>query len=206
MDILFNALLNKDSDKSISNQYIFLYNKFNSKKITTFNNDTSTTSLEDLIKKINGNNLLDFFTADIINNTDATLNKFRCQILRVLFSDLLKVDNTFNLETQQIVDTTTYFFSSNSYNNYINNTDNLINPNNSSYDKNLRTFLLIIKNIFVEDKRDFDKHIQKLKNNFKSLIYGNTSNIINTDSSYNEITFYNDFLLNDSINSANSYG
>jgi hypothetical protein len=200
MDILFNALLNKDSDKSISNQYIFLYNKFNSKKITTFNNDTSTTSLEDLIKKINGNNLLDFFTADIINNTDATLNKFRCQILRVLFSDLLKVDNTFNLETQQIVDTTTYFFSSNSYNNYINNTDNLINPNNSSYDKNLRTFLLIIKNIFVEDKRDFDKHIQKLKNNFKSLIYGNTSNIINTDSSYNEITFYNDFLLNDISN------
>jgi hypothetical protein len=205
MDILFNALLNKDMDKSISNQYIFLYNKFNSKKITTFISDIKTTSLEDLIKKIDGNNPSLFFTqysTDIIKDNDDTLNKFRCQILRVLFSDLLKVDKTINLSNNQLVDTKDYFFSSSHqpYISYINNNSNLINPKNDVYDKNLRTFLLIIKNIFVEDKRDFDKHIQKLKNNFKSLIYGNTSNIINTDSSYNQITFYNIFLLNDISN------
>ena len=207
MDILFNALLNKDSNKTISNHYINLYNKISSKKITTFNNNTDTISLEDLIKKIDGNNLAGFFTpTDIIKGTDPTLNKVRCQILRVLFSDLLKVDNTFNLASADIlVETKTYFLSPDSYNNYI-ITDNLINPpaNISSYDKNLRTFLLIIKNIFVEDKREFDKHIQKLKNNLKSLIYGDITNI-KDDNTYNSttytnITFYNHFLLNDFSN------
>ena len=201
MDILFNALLNKDSNKTISNHYINLYNKISSKKITTFNNNTDTISLEDLIKKIDGNNLAGFFTpTDIIKGTDPTLNKVRCQILRVLFSDLLKVDNTFNLASADIlVETKTYFLSPDSYNNYI-ITDNLINPpaNISSYDKNLRTFLLIIKNIFVEDKREFDKHIQKLKNNLKSVIYGDISNIINNGANFGtDILFYDNFLLND---------
>jgi hypothetical protein len=207
MDILFNALLNKDMDKSISNQYIFLYNKFNSKKITTFNSNIDTTSLEDLIKKIDGTNPSTFFTqysTDIIKDTTETLNKFRCQILRVLFSDLLKVDKTFNLPVvDKLVDTTNYFFSASGvppYKSYINFDNNLINPNNVVYDKNLRTFFLIIKNIFVEDKRDFDKYIQKLKNNFKSLIYGDTSNIINTGTNYDSIKFYNNFLLNDISN------
>ena len=205
MDILFNALLNKDSNKTISNHYINLYNKISSKKITTFNNNTDTISLEDLIKKIDGNNLAGFFTDDI-KGTDPTLNKVRCQILRVLFSDLLKVDNTFNLSPSvgdKIVDTrTTYFFSYDSYKNYIFNTDTIINPASiSSYDNNLRTFLLIIKNIFVEDKREFDKHIQKIKNNFKSLIYGDISKIINDGTNFNDaVKFYNNFLLNDVSN------
>ena len=203
MDILFNALLNKDSNKTISNHYINLYNKISSKKITTFNNNTDTISLEDLIKKINGNNLAGFFesySTDIIKDTNEHLNKVRCQILRVLFSDLLK-DNTIilsDLETNILVDTTT-FFSTDSYNNYI-ITDNLINPTISSYNKDLRTFLLIIKNIFVEDKREFDKHIQKIKNNFKSLIYGDISKIINNVSGYDAPKFYNNFLINDVSN------
>lgn len=204
MDILFNALLNKDSNKTISNHYINLYNKISSKKITTFNNNTDTISLEDLIKKIDGNNLAGFFTpylTDIIKGTDPTLNKVRCQILRVLFSDLLKVDNTFNLASADIlVETKTYFFNSDSYKNYI-ITDNLINPTISSYNNDLRTFLLIIKNIFVEDKREFDKHIQKIKNNFKSLIYGDISKIINDGTNFNDAPkFYNNFLINDVSN------
>lgn len=199
MDILFNALLNKDSDKTISNHYINLYNKINSKKITTFNNDTATTSIEDLIKKIDG--IHDINNIDILQGSNDNLNKFRCQILRILFSDLLKVDITFKLDDNETLIDTSKYFSSSNYNNYIINNDKIINDTDIN-PKNIRTFLLIIKNIFVEDKRYFDKHIQKLKNNFKSLIYGDTSKIINTNGADydNAIKIYNNFLLNDVSN------
>lgn len=240
MDLLFNALLNKDSDKTISNDYINLYNKISSKKISNFNsNPEQQLSLEKIIKSITGSNSA---ITDILNNSlDGVLNKLRCQILRILFSDLLKVDITFKLDTNDenilINARTNYFYATNSniYNNYIINTTNLIanipnagevgtlinslktaksattldqssiNSAKTNLDnkiKDLRTFFLIIKNIFVEDKREFDKHIQKLKNNLKTLIYGDTTKIIDaSDTSYNtNLSFYNNFLLNDVSN------
>ena len=210
MDLLFNALLNKDTNKTISNNYIHLYNKVSSKKISTFNS-LEEKSLEDIIKNIDGNNIEAYFTSintDISNESDDKLNKVRCQILRILFSDLLKVDSTFKLIdlTNVLVNTTDYFFSSSSvpYKDYIFTSSNLINGStaaNSSYEKEFRTFLLIIKNIFVEDKREFDKHIQKLKNNLKSLIYGDETKIINSVTNFDtDIKFYDNFLLNDVSN------
>jgi hypothetical protein len=194
MDLLFNALLNKDTNKTISNNYIHLYNKVSSKKISTFNS-LENKSLEEIIKKIDG--IATITSTEISNESDDKLNKFRCQILRILFSDLLKVDSPFIISTNNLVDTKDYFYLSaaNTYNNYI--TTTLITLSTGVYDNNFRTFLLIIKNIFVEDKREFDKHIQKLKNNFKFLIYGEISKIINSSSTYTDILFYNTFLLDD---------
>lgn len=201
MDLLFNALLNKDTNKTISNNYIHLYNKVSSKKISSFNSSPENQSLEDIIKMIDGNNTS--FDSVILKESNNELNKVRCQILRILFSDLLKVDSTFKLISTSLVNTTDYFFINGSvpYNTYILHTKNLITLTSDTYNSNLRTFLLIIKNIFVEDKREFDKHIQKLKNNLKSVIYGDISNIINNVTDFGtDILFYDNFLLNDVLN------
>jgi hypothetical protein len=203
LDLLFNALLNKDTDKGLSNHYINLYNKISSKKITTFNNDNTITKLEDVIKDIYETKTST--DPDIKHSTDTNLNKFRCQILRILFSDLLKDDNNLS-QNEVIVNTIGYFKQDNVdtlYNNYIEINIKLIDYSVSSPSPSLlqllRTFFLIIKNIFVEDKRDFDKHIQKIKNNLKSVIYGDISKIIlNTENT--NVNFYNNFLLNDVSN------
>lgn len=196
LDLLFNVLLNKDNDKGISNHYINLYNKISSKKITTFNNDTTTTKLEDIIKEIDGKQNIS--NTDILSSSDSNLNIFRCQILRILFSDIFKDDNNLRLQTdedEQLLVSIKDIFST--HNNYY--TANIQLITNSSSAINLRTFFLIIKNIFVEDKRDFDKHIQKIKNNLKSVIYGDISKItLNTETT--NTLFYNIYLLNDISN------
>lgn len=203
LDLLFNALLNKDTDKGLSNHYINLYNKISSKKITTFNNNTNTISLEKLIKTIEGKeNISDI---EILNERDEKLNKFRSQILRILFSDLLKVDSKFIITDENLLVNTINFFNTSTptYNNFI-NIDNILltyttTISGNDLNKVLRTFILIIKNIFVEDKREIDKHIQKIKNNLKSVIYGDISKIIlNTETT--NVNFYNNFLLNDVSN------
>lgn len=202
MDVLFNALLNKDSDKTISNQYLYLYNKISSKKLSAFSsNSQSFTSLNNLIKTING--ITDITDVDIKNSTNDILNKFRGQILRVLFSDLLKIDNSFDsiFVDGKIILYKENFFNEAIINNYILNSISLITEpitiSNANADIiKLRTFFMIIKNIFVEDKRDFDKHIQKIKNNFKYIIYGDITNIINITRESDNV-FYKSFLKND---------
>jgi hypothetical protein len=201
MDVLFNALLNKDSDKTISNQYLYLYNKISSKKISAFSSiEQSNKSLNDLIKTIDGNNV--FTDIDIKNSTNDNLNKFRCQILRVLFSDLLKINTSFDLTNiEKIFKYKDIYFNSDKYKEYIPKENFLISESGDVPDQiNLRTFLIIIKNIFVEDKRSFDKHIQKIKNNLKYIIYGDISNIICIPLGDTDLNFYNLFLINDVIN------
>jgi len=185
MDVLFNILLNKDTDKGISNNYIYLYNKISSKKLSVFNSNTTPTSLDENIKKIEKG--ISITSPDINKPTDEGLINFRKQILRVLYSDLLKINSLF--ETNIIHD------YKGDIGNSIYNTS-LIAYNKGGYDKELRTFFLIIKKIFVEDKRDFDKHIQKIKNNFKNIIYGDINNITLTVPN-SDTQFYNTYLIKD---------
>jgi hypothetical protein len=197
MDVLFNILLNKDTNKTLSNHYISLYNKISSKKLTQFNSQNTPFNLEEEIKKAIKNPITTFPLT--INNTD-DINKFRCQILRILFSDLLKIDSVFDAKIKEgtigtINDYNSYFTNTN-FNN-VSNT--LISSTISLYNTDLRTFFIIIKNIFVEDRREFDRHIQKLKNNLKYLIYNDFSNI-NIYTGSTNLDFYKNYLLNDISN------
>jgi len=195
MDVLFNILLNKDSNKMISNQYINLYNKISSKKLTQFSPKNEVFKLEENIKKILKYNTLSF--PDYIINDEENVNKFRCQILRILFSDLLKIDSVFDAEfiNNKIINFNTLFTNANI--NAI--SSNLISSTTTTYSNDIRTFFIIIKNIFVEDRREYDRHIQRLKNNLKYLIYNDISKInFNTTTTADD--FYKNYLLNDISN------
>jgi len=207
MDILFNALLNKDSDKNKTDNYIKLYNQINSKSLSTFGKSSESSSTpsktsKELINDLKSNQQITFPS---VSDTDNILNKLRHQILRVIFSDLIKIDSKeittliyefksfFNNGTSDIVnidilDNPKFLYSS-----------SLISPN-TTISIELRTFLIIIKNIFVENPNGFDNHIQQLKNNLKYIIYENK--IITYDNAkHSTIQNFNDeFLIKDVSN------
>lgn len=203
IDILFNALLNKDSNKTKSDNYIKLYNNINSKSLSTFGLSTSTsTSSKDLINKLKDDKTVNFPT-DVVND-DNTLNKLRCQILRVIFSDLIKIDLPI---INDINNLTVFFNDDKSYNKEQSIANFFVSTTlydaSRNIDNNLRTFLIIIKNIFVENPNGFDNHIQQLKNNLKNIIYDESkikdfSSFPVSDKDINK--FNNDFLIKDVSN------
>jgi len=194
MDVLFNALLNKDSDKNKSDIYINIYNKINSKSFSTFNKITSPTSKssKDIINK----DPITYPTT--INNDEDILNKLRCQILRVIFSDLIKIDSK-SIDTTKIRNLQTFFNNINSDD----NTDFFVTTGLNTNDfisSSLRTFLIIIKNIFVENPLGFDNHIQQLKNNLKHIIYENKLKNYSVSAFPDIQKFNDDFLIKDVSN------
>jgi hypothetical protein len=214
INVLFNILLNKDTNKTISNNYIDIYNYISSKKLTSFNSDENTTNnFNEIIKKFDEKIVNIAEISNVVNNNDATLNNIRKTILNIIISDLIKVDKDtnifFNSELKinpSIHLYKTFFFNSiYKYTTYLLNTENLITYNDSFGNKiiDFKTFFLIIKNIFVEDKKDFDKHIQKLKNNLKYIIYKDNNRFVQDFTSStdpNDNNYYNNFLIDDVSN------
>jgi len=207
INVLFNILLNKDTNKTISNNYIDIYNYISSKKLTSFNSDKNTTNnFNDIIKDIEDDKNI---SGNTVNNDDAILNKIRKTILNIIISDLIKVDKDTNIfdatpsQNPYINLYKTFFYSSSSYKytTYLSTSDNLITyTTTSSFNNDLKTFFLIIKNIFVEDKKYFDKHIQKLKNNLKYIIYKDNNRFGQDFSTLTDINYYNNFLIDDVSN------
>lgn len=194
IDLLFNILLNK-YNKNISNNYISLYNILNSKKLNNYTNSGSEIkTLENIIEDIKTKD--EILNTDINNPDDADLKTFRAQILRVLFSDLLKNNDIKLASDDDIINLKDNLLEA-KINSFIGKDPKLITYTNAEYNKNLKTFFIIIKNIFVEDKRNFDNHIQQLKNNLKSIIYGKIDDIKIFN---NDIKFYNDYLIKDVSN------
>jgi hypothetical protein len=202
INVLFNILLNKDTNKTISNNYIDIYNYISSKKLTSFNSDKNTTNnFNEIIKDIEDDKNISVIT---VNNDDAILNKIRKTILNIIISDLIKV-NTSQVDINLFINLYRLYFFNNStptYKNYLSTSEKLITYNISitTFNVHLNTFFLIIKNIFVEDKKDFDKHIQKLKNNLKYIIYKDNNRFGQEFTSSNDINYYNNFLIDDVSN------
>jgi hypothetical protein len=199
IDVLFNALLNKDTNKTISNSYINIYNKISSKKLSSFGTGSAVdaVSIDEHIKKINKN-----YHTIVINGHD-NLKKYYLSIIKILFSDLLKINSLFdvNFITEKIIELKANYFdvatsTSASKTNLI--TFNAAATAAATDAKNLRTFFIIIKNIFVGDKGKFDIHIQKIKNNLKYLFYKNKIDI--HPNTITEIDLYKTYLINDISN------
>jgi len=183
MDILFNILLNKDNYKSIADNYINLYNQLNNtKKLPTFNGNNIHTTSEN-IKTINEKKNVETISLTLNNPDSNSLNIYK-QIFKVIYSNLLKFNNNIKDITTKLKDFTSKFTNISTF-----DSENIITYS-STYDANMRTFFIIIKNIFIENPSEIDNIINKLKNNLKYLIYKDTKYTF-TDLE----DFYNNFLI-----------
>ena len=194
LDSLFNVLLNKDNNKVLSDNYIDLYNGLNGDKLIKFNQnfDPSKQTSGEKIKTLLDNNIdfSNFRTSnsnDIVEQNNDNFNNLRKQILRVIFTDFFNINGNIN--------------SSNLSSNMISNINNdyLINePSFYTYNSNdigdmkpdLRTFFINIKNIFIEDPNDIDKHIQNIKMNLIYLVFNNKNDNPMNDNFYTNFVKY----------------
>jgi len=199
MDILFNALLNKDSNKTKTDNYIKLYNQINTKSLSTFGSSSTTPpkTSKELIYELK-NPPASFVYPSVEHSTDTTLNNLRHQILRVIFSDLIKIDSK---NISSINDLRTFFTTVNADISSSNIFDNSTTISaGSAITSNLRTFLIITKNIFVENPDGYDNHIQQLKNNLKYIIYQDKIITYNATNHSNIQKFNDEFLIKDVSN------
>lgn len=196
LDALFNALLNKDTNKGLSDNYIDLYNELNGNKLNKFSealnssNKSSSEKIKELMNQsVNFTNFSNSYSGDMIKTTTEFAN-IRNQILRVLYTDFFNISGTLNATEIRQLSTglslninTDYITSAPSFYTYLSSETGNISVN-------LRTFFINVKNIFVEDPKEIDEHIQKNKMNLIYLIYNDKYDSASDNDFFNTFVKY----------------
>ena len=202
---IFNALLLKDVNTIKADNFIKYYNSLNNKKLLTFNQAQGNASQnsDDIIKNILNDIIkpLDSNYIPTINN-NPNINILIISLNKIIFSNIIRLnveDSTESLIIEHIK-----FLNDNKSTNFYTNELKILNDeikqiNSQDLSANLRTFLIIVKTLFLEDKSLIDIKINEMEKKLEYLIYNYTDSnpkyIFN-----NKKTFYNNFLNIDNIN------
>lgn len=173
LNILLTALIKKEENINILNEYIDLYKLING--MDNKNNDDSTNSSEtnNYEKYLNDKTQI----PDFQKPSGDTFNSLYSYIYFVLYSHMfksrIKGTITINNLLQISSSSSTMKIDNTYYRTASTNTFPLALTSNetTTMSLNVRTFLLIVKNIFPEDLKTIDETIKQLKNNLLYIVY-----------------------------------
>ena len=189
---IFSALLIKDINKMKANNFINYYNILNDKSVKLFETPNDIT-------KINYDNINNYITeksnTPLRNDTNTNpnissypeINKLIININRLIYSYIIKIPYNKEFDFTLITD----------FSNFIGNmsdisikpdTTNIIDNINTNFSSGFRTFLIIIKTLFLEDKSKINNVINEMEDVLMRMIYTNdTNNITLTNKDFYKI-------------------
>jgi len=205
LNILFTALISLNSDSSpsdITTTYIKFYNAINKKDIINSDNFKKTDTSINLYT-INKRELT-YYTSTLPTppaDERSYFNRLSCYIFYCIFHKLFYFNNISSSDIYKHLSTHvgTYKIYLNDFNSYITTNNYIFSisvdeiETNNKLTNEIKTFFIIIKNIFIENLNDIDNKLNEMLNKFIYLIY--EDNYLFTAAS--STTFYSTYLKED---------